>query len=85
MARRRRIRKPYTRAEIKELKRLDRNERNRNRYAKKQCAEFYKEYLKLCTKYGCYVGGCYGVLTGNGIRKAKGDCMKSHLGSILRR
>ena len=45
-----------TKVQLKERKRLQRNQSNRRSYNRKQRRAFYEEYARICKKYGCRLG-----------------------------
>ena len=65
----------------KRLRQRSRNCERRRQYNQKKKEEFFIEYMKLCKKYRCYVGGVFGFLTGCGVRKAK--CKENYLENHL--
>ncbi len=55
--RRRRKRKPLTDEQRAELRRQNKNARQRSGYAKSQKRKFFIEYSELCKQYGCIITG----------------------------
>ena len=81
---RRRKRKPLTKEQILERRRVDKNYQARNRYTLKQKKLFYVGYEKLCKKYGCYSDSLSGAFITKQKRGEKIYTIKSHLNSMQR-
>ena len=81
---RRRRKLHLTEKQRAELRRLSKNRAQKYYYAEHQKRKFFEEYMRICRKYGCYVGGWTYVLTGCRLRKVKQEksFLKNHFEDI---
>jgi len=81
---RRMKKRTLTEDQIQEIRRKEKNSKNRKRYRLKQKELFFAEYKKICKKYGSYIRSFYGAHLYKQERGEKIYTIDSHLESIKR-